>query len=186
MTVSDEARFASLYELHQHRVTAYVRRRTEIDSVDDLTAEVFLTVWRKIDEAPEGDDAIRWLYRISYLVLTNHWRRSGRNRRLDRKLESIGIEASVSADEQVVMRQELRDVLEAASRLRPGEQEILRLSLWEHLSHEDIGAVLGIEANTAKQRLHRARKALVREHERMYKPNKRLQQSPAAQEGGEW
>jgi DNA-directed RNA polymerase specialized sigma24 family protein len=102
LTVSDEARFASLYELHQHRVTAYVRRRTEIDSVDDLTAEVFLTVWRKIDEAPEGDDAIRWLYRISYLVLTNHWRRSGRNRRLDCKLESIGIEASVSADEQVV------------------------------------------------------------------------------------
>ncbi len=186
MIEQHEADFARLYALYHPKVAAYCRRRADADSVDDLAAEVFLTVWRKIADAPGGDDALRWIYRISYLVLTNHWRRNGRGERLNRKLEAMGIETSHAADEQVVMRQELREVLEAASRLRPTEQEILRLSLWEHLSHEDIGAVLGIEPNAVKQRLHRARQALVREHERMSKRNKRLRQTPAAQEGGEW
>lgn len=183
MTRSGEARFASLYETYHSHVAAYCRRRAAADQVDDLIAEVFLIAWRKIDDAPQGDEALRWLYRIAYLVLTNHWRRSGRTKRLHQKLESIGVAAATSLQEQVVIRDELREVLAAAGRLRPRDQEILRLSLWEHLSHNEIGAVLGIEPNTAKQRLHRARKALVREYEHMSRDS---QFSPAAQKGGEW
>lgn len=183
MTRSGEARFLSLYETYRSHVAAYCRRRAAADQVDDLIAEVFLAVWKKIDDAPEGEEALRWMYRIAYLVLTNHWRGSGRKKRLHDKLESIGVEAAGSLQEQVVMRDELRGVLEAAQRLRPRDQEILRLSLWEHLSHNEIGEVLGIQPNTAKQRLHRARKALVREYEHMSKSS---QFSPAAQEGGEW
>ena len=186
MTASDEARFALLYTGYHPQVAAYCRRRAHADQVEDVVSDVFLTVWRKIDEAPSGDDALPWLYRIAYLVLTNHWRGSGRRKRLNARLESIGISPQPSPLEQVVMRQELRDVLEAAACLRPRDQEILQLSLWEQLSHEEIGAVLGIEPNAAKQRLHRARKALVREHDRLTKTSKRSQHSPAAQEGGEW
>lgn len=164
-------------------MAAYCRRRAEVDHVDDLMADVFLTVWRKIDDVPDSDEVLPWLYRIAYLVLTNHWRRRGRKRKLDSKLRSLGLPVETSMQDQVVMREELREVLQAASRLRPGDQEILRLSLWEHLSHEDIGAVLGITPNAAKQRLHRARQALVREHQRLIR---RPQHSPAAQEGGEW
>lgn len=186
MTAADEARFASLYERHHRRVAAYCRRRADADQVDDLTADVFLTVWRKIGEAPDGDDSIRWIYRIAFLVMTNHWRRSGRTRKLAEKLETAGVTPNESMQDQIIMREELRTVLVAASRLRPGEQEILRLSLWEHLSHDDIGAILDIEPNAAKQRLHRARKALTREHERLTRKPNGSQHSPAAQKGGEW
>lgn len=182
MTRSGEARFLSLYETYHRHVAAYCRRRAEPDQVDDLVAEVFLAVWRKIEDAPDGEEALRWIYRIAYLVLTNHWRGAGRRKRLHHKLERVGVEPTRSLQEQVVMRDELRGVLEAARRLRPRDQEILRLSLWEHLSHEEIGAVLRIQPNAAKQRLHRARKALVREYEQMSKVS---QFSPAAQEGGE-
>lgn len=182
VTSGDEARFASLYGRYQRKVAAYCRRRADLDQVEDLTAEVFLTVWRMIGEVPEGDDALRWIYRIAYLVINNHWRKSGRTKKLAQKLDAIGISHQTALQDQVVMRQELREVLEAASRLKSRDQEILRLSLWEQLSHEDIGVVLDIEPNAAKQRLHRARKSLVREHQRVAK-NPAL--SPAAQEGGE-
>lgn len=181
-----EARFASLYEHHHANVAAFCRRRAEADVVEDLIADVFLTVWRKIDQAPTGDEALRWLYRISYLVVTNHWRSSGRKQRLARKLESMSISIGTPVSDQVVMRAELRRVIEAASRLRPTDQEVLRLSLWEHLSHQDIGIVLGIEPNAVKQRIHRARKALMREHDRLLRRSGRSLRSPAAQEGGEW
>lgn len=178
-----EAKFASLYEDYYRHVYAYCRRRSSEDFVDDLVADVYLTVWRKIADAPHGEDALRWIYRIAYLVLTNHWRGTNRRRKLDERLESIGIQPVPLISDQVVVREEVREVLAAAQRLRARDVEVLRLSLWEHLTHEDIGAVLDITPNAAKQRLHRARRNLVREHERM---NKNATVSPAAQEGGEW
>lgn len=183
MTRSDEERFQSLYETYRNHVIAYCRRRAQADHVDDLAAEVFLAVWRKIGDAPEGEDALRWIYRIAYLVLTNHWRGTGRRKRLHRRLESIGVESRESPQEQVVIRDELRGVLKAAEQLRPIDQEILRLSLWEHLTHDEIGTVLGIQPNAAKQRLHRARKSLVRSYEKL---STNSQITPAAQRGGEW
>ncbi len=173
-----------MYERYHRKVAAYCRRRADADEVDDLTAEVFLTVWRKIDDAPDGEEGLRWIYRIAYLVLTNHWRGIRRKQRLDSKLESMGVTPRTTLQEQVVLRQEVREVMEAASRLRPHDQEILRLSLWEHLSHEDVGVVLDIQPNAAKQRLHRARKALAREHERLHQKTT-LDDSPAARRGGE-
>ena len=151
--------------------------------MDDVAADVFMTVWRRIDDAPHGDELLPWLYRVAYLSLSNRWRSAGRQKRLREKLAETGHEPSAIVHEQVVVRQELQEVLTAARRLRPQDQEILRLAMWESLSTAQIAAVFDIEPNTAKQRLHRARKALIKEHERM---TQRSTTSPAARKGGEW
>lgn len=183
MPSAGEAQFEAIYGHHHRAVFAYCRRRSNPDEVEDLVAEVFTTVWRKIQDAPQPEDVLPWLYRISYLVMTNHWRSAGRRKKLTEKIESLGVSTPALIADQIVVRQELSEVLEAAERLKPRDQEILRLASWERLSSADIGSVLDITPNTAKQRLHRARKALIREHERIAK---RTQPSPAAQEGGEW
>ena len=77
------------------------------------------------------------------------------------------------------MRQELTDVVEAAKRLRPADQELLRLASWERLSTAEIGEVLQITPNAVSQRLFRVRRSLEREYQRITKA------SPAAQKGGE-
>jgi RNA polymerase sigma-70 factor (ECF subfamily) len=82
-------------------VHAYCRRRSNVDSADDLVADVFLTVWRKIRDAPDGEDALPWLYRIAYLKVTNHWREANRRKKLDEQLESIGIEPASLIQDQV-------------------------------------------------------------------------------------
>jgi RNA polymerase sigma-70 factor (ECF subfamily) len=183
---ADEDRFADVYRRYHDHVAAYCRRRSQAADYEDLVAEVFFTVWRKIEKAPPNGEVLPWLYRIAYLVLTNHWRSKNRSGRLQEKLRAVGITSTPALDDQLVMRRELQDVLAAAVRLRSRDQEILRLSLWEHLSHEEIGRVLDIQPNAAKQRLHRARKALITEHRRLSGASRNHQVSPAAQEGGEW
>ena len=180
MTQSEAATFAYLYQSFYRQVYAYCGRRVDADSVDDLVADVFLTVWRRIADAPIGEGALGWLYRISYLAASNHWRGTSRRKRLDEKLESIGIQPVPLVQDQVVVREQVREVIAAAQRLRERDVEILRLSLWEHLSLDEIGVVLEISPNAAKQRLYRARTSLVREYGR----TNRNAVTPAAQEGG--
>lgn len=54
-------------------------------------------------------------------------------------------------------------MLAALSRLRPPDQEILRLAVWEELPHRDIAAILGCSESSVAVRLHRARIRLGRE-----------------------
>lgn len=66
---SDEARFAAVYHEHYRAVYAYCRRRVTSDSVEDTVAETFLTVWRKLDDMPQSEQALPWLYGIGLCAL---------------------------------------------------------------------------------------------------------------------
>ena len=176
-----ETRFAEIYHAHFKAVHAYCRRRTSADRVDDATADVFLTAWRRIEEVPRGGEALPWLYSVAYGVVSNTWRGLSRRKKLDRKLASIGVESFSSPDEVVLMRHEARQVIEALRRLGRTDQEILRLSIWEDLDSTDIAATLGISRDAVNQRLSRARKRLAREYDRLGTNTKA---SSVAQEGG--
>lgn len=163
MTSGDD-RFASLYRTHFRHIYAYCRRRVYPDQVDDLVADVFMAVWRRIDDAPEGDGALPWLYRVAHLTASNHWRGMRRKRRLEEKLDSIGVTPIESVSDQVVNRQEVQDALAVLDALSHQDKEIIKLSVWEQLPHETIAAVLDITPGTARQRLHRAKNRLSKQY----------------------
>ena len=176
-----DAVFAELYRSYYRPVRHFCRRRLADDLVEDAVAETFLTAWRRLDEVPTGDHALVWIYGVAYRVVANQWRSALRRRRLEVRLLSIGRQAAVAADESVLDEEESRRVLAAAGRLGDTDAEVLRLSAWEQLGIADIAAVLNIDPNAVKQRLHRARRNLGREY-------RRLQHSPlstpAAAKGG--
>lgn len=176
-----DVRFRELYVSYYRLVHAYCRRRTEADRADDVAAEVFLVAWRKIDQVPDGDATLPWLYRVAYGVLTNAWRGVSRQKRLREKLNVIGVETAAAADEYVVVREEARQILEAIGQLRNSQQEVLRLSVWEGLSGADLAAALDVSEDAAKQRLSRARRALVSAYNRLDSGNR---SSIVAQKGG--
>lgn len=166
MTDPHTSRFAELYTTYYPEVAAYCRRRSPADMTDDLVADVFFTAWRRIDDSPGGDAVLPWLYRIAYHKTGNLWRSRRRAKQLHDRVESIGLEHENPIADQVIAREEVTEVLSAAGRLSQNDQEILRLFYWEQLTLAEIGVVLDIEPNTAKQRLHRAKRRLVAEFER--------------------
>lgn len=180
VTVED-ARFAEIYESFFRRVYGYCIRRTEPDRVDDVVADVFLIVWRRIEDVPAGDEALPWLYAVAYKVLGNQWRRQKRSRSLDERLRSLGIEPMSSVEDFIVAGEETRQVLAALSSLKRIDQETLRLAMWEELPHAEISVVLGISPGAVRQRLYEARKNLTSEYNRL--TNKKSNR-PAARKGG--
>lgn len=180
MTVGD-ARFAEVYERFFRHVYGYCLRRSSPDRVDDVVAETFLVAWRRIGDVPEGEAALPWLYSVAYRVLSTHFRGRSRQRRLDEKLNGVGVEPVLSIEDFVVMSEDSTQVFNAMSRLKSTDQEILKLTVWEELSHAEIAEVLRIGVGAVKQRALIARKNLTREYNRLEK--KRIKPL-AAQKGG--
>lgn len=162
-----ETRFAELHDLYFREVVLYCRRRTRPDLVDDAVADTFLTAWRRIEEVPEGSEALPWLYAVAYRAIGHQYRSFGRHRKLREKLSAADIRHMNDPGDLVVMGHESRQVLRALSQLRQSDQEVLRLSVWEELTAPEIATVLGISEAAAKKRATRAKAALVRAYERL-------------------
>jgi RNA polymerase sigma-70 factor (ECF subfamily) len=176
----DEARFVEIYRRYGKPIQAYCARRTNRAQVGDAVAETFLVAWRRIDQLPEGDAVLPWLYGVAYHVLSHQWRHRTRSRRLVERLGGLtGVDTALP--EIVVVRNEdHRTVLAAIARLRPIDQEILRLTVWEELSYPNVALVLGIEEGAVRQRVYRARRNLGTEYRKMTGDH----QPPAARRGG--
>jgi RNA polymerase sigma-70 factor (ECF subfamily) len=167
-TETHEVRFAELYDRCRGPITDYCARRVANDLVDDAVAETLLTTWRRIDEVPAGEEALLWMYGVARRVIGHQWRSAGRQRRLAERLQSIRRRSTLAADGAVIDDDEdCAAVLAALARVGETDAEVLRLVVWEELSIGDVATVLGIEPNAVRQRLYRARRHLMREHERM-------------------
>jgi RNA polymerase sigma factor (sigma-70 family) len=162
-----ERQFRKLYRAHYHQIYAYFKRRTDIESAADATVETFMVVWRRIGDVPDGDDALPWLYGVSRRVLANQRRGLRRKIRLDHKLSGFGSEPEPSPEAIIVRGSEIQEVLDAFDRLKPSDQELLRLAEWEELPHAEIAEALGINRTAVDQRIHRALDRLEKEVRRV-------------------
>jgi RNA polymerase sigma-70 factor, ECF subfamily len=178
-----DARFREVHDRFHRDVYAYCRRRTDAASVEDAVSDTFLTAWRKSNEIPPGDQALPWLYGVAYRVITHQWRSRFRRGRLNQKVASLGGSSMSLPEEIVIAGQEHRQLLTALGALRPNDQEILRLTVWEELSQADIALALGISVGAVRQRFYAAKKKLADEYNRL---ESRKIHSPAAQKGGAW
>jgi len=166
-----EDRYRAVFLEHHQRVYAYFRRRIDAEQAKDCTAETFLVAWRKVELIPEGDE-LRWLYVVARNVLRNAYRTKRRSR--DRPTEpSRQIpDPSPTPEAEVVDSEAHREVIAAMRRLRPNDQEILMLAVWEELPRATIASVLGCSEHAASQRLHRASRRLRNELERSNRANR--------------
>lgn len=159
-----EENFDRLFSEHSGPLLAYFLRRVDPPcDAADLLAEVFLVVWRRLDDVPSGRDATPWLYGIARHVRANHRRGVRRRNDLAMKLRSnldhrlVFDTDTGGADGASVMR--IRHALGALPEI---DREIITLRAWEGLSASDISVVVGGTPENVRVRLHRARARLRR------------------------
>jgi RNA polymerase sigma-70 factor (ECF subfamily) len=121
---------------------------------------VFLVAWRRIEQAPDETEEVLWLYGVARNVVRNMNRSSVRRQRLRDKVVSLGQPEAPAPEVQVVRRAEDRELFAAVAKLKPLDQELLRLRTWEELSHAEIADIVGLSPRSVESRLARARKKL--------------------------
>jgi RNA polymerase sigma-70 factor (ECF subfamily) len=116
-------------------------------------------------------------------VLANQRRSHKRYAALSRKLNSTKVPEDPSPEVIVLRRFEDREILDSVERLRPEDQEILRLAIWEELPHRQIAQMIGTSTHAITQRLYRITKQLAGDVERS-RPGTGTRAAPPASEGG--
>ncbi len=167
VTGLSEQRYRHLFDRFHRDVFAYCRRRTDSHTASDAAAETFLVAWRRIDDVPEGDAALRWLYGVARRVLSNEFRHDRRRRGLLSRLRRSDSEPDPTPEVVVVRREQDLQVLAAMARTRPEDQEVLCLALWEQVPHAEIADMLGCSTQAATQRIYRATRRVAKEYQHL-------------------
>ncbi|XVU21607.1 RNA polymerase sigma factor [Actinoplanes sp. CA-054009] len=148
------ARFEALAPAVIEAVRRYLARRTDPATADDVLSETLLVCWRRLDEMP--DDHLPWVYGVARHCLANADRSRRRRARLFARIATIDPPPLAAPGPEP----EDDELAAAMAGLRDADAELLRLWAWEDLSPPQIGVVLGISANAASIRLHRAKEKL--------------------------
>ncbi|MBC7278385.1 MAG: sigma-70 family RNA polymerase sigma factor [Nocardioides sp.] len=138
----------------------FVRRVTPPDEAADLLGEALLVLWRRADAIPDEERAARmWAFGIARNVLRGHRRTSRRRSALANRLR-----AELAASDGLAHPADVRvlDLRSALERLKPIDQEIVRLVHWDGLSLVEVAELLGKSEGTVRSRYHRARSSLRR------------------------
>ena len=163
----DPAVFEAFYRGHVEAVQGFVARRVgDPHLAADLTADVFLAA---IDAAPSyrpsAGASAAWLFGIARNVVHAEWRRAGRERRANARIQGRRL---LEGDDIARMQARIdaaarsRDLYAALDALSEGERAVFELIALDDLSPREAAAALGINPVTARVRLHRARAALRR------------------------
>lgn len=150
--------FQILYQSVYSDLIRFVQRRTHPDYAEDVVADAFLVVWRRLDELPkEHQDARAWIYGITRNILLNNHRSEKRRHSLGVRLADATALSDDSSADLVATR---LDIGRAWRLLSEVHQETLGLAILEELKAPQAAAVLGISPVAFRLRLSRARRAL--------------------------
>jgi RNA polymerase sigma-70 factor (ECF subfamily) len=172
----DEAAFRDIVERYQSKVFSIihgiVRQRND---VEDIAQQVFAKVYFSIRNFDFRSSLITWIYKITVNECFDYLRK--------KKVRKLVYESDLSEDEvrrventePSIDRQPLADttlarrdyVLKLLSRVSEEERMLLMLKEVEGHSVEELASMTGMNENTIKVKLFRARQKLVKAAQRL-------------------
>lgn len=156
----DHAAFERLYREHVGRVYSLCVRMVDEQSAEDLTQEVFIRAWRKLDTF-KGDSLFgTWLHRLAVNHILS--RRETQRKREARNVGGEGLMSRLMAPTQRSSGHAL-DIEKAIRQLPERARDVFVLYDVEGYSHEEISHAMGVSVGTSKSQLHRAR-MMMRHH----------------------
>jgi len=154
-------KLAVLFERHHRGLFRYfvsMNRNHELS--EDLVQDVFFRMLRYRASYDAGQSFTAWMYQIA--------RNASVDQAQKRRGEVIGIDEftdhkadqAPGPEESAKRSQNLRLLRQALDRIPADKRELLVLSRFEGMKHEELAAVLGCEVGTVKVRVYRAMRAL--------------------------
>jgi len=168
----DGAAWEEIVQNYSRRIYNLAYRFTSrSDTAEDLTQEVFVRVYRSLDQYdPKQGDLQNWLMRLARNLIIDDYRKRQRtphdNQADDLADHSYHLCSRSNTVQQEMERRELGQQVQAGiDRLSPDLRTCVILRDIEGFAYEEIATTLNISVGTVKSRLARGRQELRRKLE---------------------
>ena len=156
----DRSAFERLYRDHVNRVyTLCARMVADRGRAEELTQDVFVRAWEKLNLFRGESSFSTWLHRLTVNVVLNARKTDSRMRSRVEETDDDdgGIDALPGTIGSPLAPGDLLDLEEAITKLPPGARRVFVLHDVEGYKHEEIAEMLGVTSGATKAQLHRAR-----------------------------
>jgi RNA polymerase sigma-70 factor, ECF subfamily len=174
LVARDERAFNELVELYGERVYRLMfRMLARKEEAEDMAQEVFVQVFKAIDQFRGDSKLSTWIYRVAVNLCKNRGKYLARRHSQEQDElephaersalgEARGVTSSeLAGPDQIVIGYQLEVIVKRCiAALDPEFREVLVLRDVEDLTYEEIGEITGLAEGTVKSRLHRARATL--------------------------
>jgi RNA polymerase sigma-70 factor, ECF subfamily len=154
--MGEETAFTELVERYGPRLSYYLRQVLNgADRVDDVSQDVWLTIYRKITRLAEPAAFGVWLYRIA------HDKAALSTRGQRRHCQVNEAELTDPATEEPMFSVDDAELVHAGlAKLAPELREVLVLRFFEEMNYNEIARATDCPVGTVRSRLHYAKQAL--------------------------
>jgi len=156
--------FAAIVRQFQTPIYHFLLRMVRRAGIaEDLSQDVFIRLWRHLDEIQSVELLGGWLHRVAANAVIDHWRREeSRERRLRVLREHPVARYTVKPSSRMESRETLTVVRAAVEALPAKLRSVLLLRTQEGLSYDEVADMLGMSVHAVRSRLFRARQELHR------------------------
>ena len=169
----DDNAFATLVGKYQKQVHALAWRKIgDFHIAEEITQDTFLKAYKRLATLKRPQRFVSWLY----VIATNRCRSWLRKKQLktepleqleeidNEQLQQAAYSRYVTEENERTTTEAQRDVVKKLlAKLQESERTVLTLHYFGEMSCPEIGAFLGVSANTIKSRLRRAQQRLKKE-----------------------
>ena len=166
----DDTAFSKLVKKYQKQVHALAWRKIgDFHIAEEITQDTFLRAYQKLRTLKKPQRFASWLYVIA-TNRCNTWlhKKQSRTQLLKNKGGAQPEKPSyseyvVQENERISVQAQREVVKKLLAKLEESERTVMTLHYFAEMSCTEIGAFLGVSANTVKSRLRRAQQRLKRE-----------------------
>ena len=160
----EQALFAQLVERYQNYVFTLVMRFTDSrEDAEEIAQDVFVKSYRSLADFRGESKFSTWLYTVVRTsCITFLRKRRLDTTSLDNEKTFMQLESKESGFKANLVEQKSRHAMvnEAIRMLSPNDGQLITLFYKGEQSLEEIGKIMGLDPNTVKVKLHRARHRL--------------------------
>ena len=158
----DQQAFTPLVRRYQGMIFSLIRRIVEnAEDAEDITQEVFVKIFQSIHRFREESDFSTWIYRIAYNTAISELRKRRHDcLSLDEHVTGAEEEELAVAEESATKEEQLRLLEDLLTRLPAADALLITMYYLDEKSIREISRITGLSESNIKVKLHRIRKFL--------------------------
>ncbi|MBS1669490.1 MAG: sigma-70 family RNA polymerase sigma factor [Bacteroidetes bacterium] len=168
----EQSIFAQLVERYQNYVFTLVHRMVESrEDAEEISQDIFVKAYRSLADFRGDSKFSTWLYTIARTSSITFLRKKKLNMvSMDNEKTFIQTENQESGFKATLIEQKSKHAMvnEAIKMLSTDDAQVITLFYKGEQTLEEMGLILGLEPNTVKVKLHRARQRLKEKMEKFF------------------